>query len=268
MEHIKQIPGQNLFAKKRFTFTVVLIGFISLFWAAAHIANYSVIGGLLAPPRAIYWMINNLVPTADSWTRMPTIINRLVETALVSVAVTVCAAICALMFSLLGTKTLKVNAVIGRLVRMIAAIFRAIPEVVWAILFMFSFGQNILTGFFALFFYTFGTMTRAFIETIDEVSGNCVEALQATGAGSVQVVFQGIVPSSITMVISWVLYMIETNIRAATLIGLLTGTGIGALFNLYYTRLDYGSAALVVYTTAILVIAIEMVSNQIRKVIL
>jgi len=257
-----------MFAKKKLTFTLSILGVVALFWLATYVTDYDVLGGALAPPRAIYWMVNNLVPTADSWVRMPTILSRLLETALVSVAVTVCAAACALLFSLLGTKTMKVNGIISRLVRIIAAIFRAIPEVVWAILFMFSFGQNILTGFFALFFYTFGTMTRAFIETIDEVSGNCVEALQATGASSMQVVFQGIVPSAITVVISWILYMIETNIRAATLIGLLTGTGIGALFNLYYTRLDYGSAALVVYTTAVLVIGIELVSNQIRKVIL
>ena len=108
-------------------------------------------------------------------------------------------------FSLLGTRTIKTNLWIGRIVRIIAAFFRNVPNVVWAILLMFSFGQNILTGFFALFFATFGMLTRAFIETIDEVSADCM---------------------------------------------------------------DYGAASLVVIFIVILVIAIELISNKIRKAIM
>jgi phosphonate transport system permease protein len=111
-------------------------------------------------------------------------------------------------------------------------------------------------------------LTRTFIETIDEVSSSCVEALHATGATYVQTVFQGVIPSSLPSIVSWVLFMIETNIRSATLIGVLTATGIGYQFDLYYKRLDYGSASLVVILIVVLVIAIELVSNRIRKVIM
>ena len=62
--------------------------------------------------------------------------------------------------------------------------------------------------------------------------------------------------------------MIETNIRAATLIGLLTGTGIGALFHMFYSRMNFNAAMLVIVATAALVVIIETSSNQIRKVIL
>ena len=152
--------------------------------------------------------------------------------------------------------------------RIIAAFFRNVPDVVWAMLLMFSFGQNILTGFFALFFTTFGMLTRAFIETIDEASASCIEALHASGANFMQTVFQGIVPSVIPGIVTWVLYMIETNIRSSTLIGILTATGIGYLFDMYYKRLDFSSASLVVVLIIAMVIAIELVSNQVRKVIL
>ena len=81
-------------------------------------------------------------------------------------------------------------------------------------------------------------------------------------------VFQGILPSSLPGVITWVLYMIETNIRSSTLIGILTATGIGYLFDLYYKRLDFSSASLVVLSIVVLVLVIEGVSNKIRKVIL
>ena len=62
--------------------------------------------------------------------------------------------------------------------------------------------------------------------------------------------------------------MIETNIRSSTLIGILTATGIGYRFDLYYKRLDFASASLVVLSIVILVLVIETVSNKIRKVIL
>ena len=258
----------SVFTKRKRTFTLVFLGVIALFIGSSLVADYSLIGGFESIPKAIIWMAKNLIPDEKAWTRLPNILTKLIETALVSVAVTVCAAVCSFFFSLLGTKTTKANPWVARLVRVIAAFFRNVPDVVWAILLLFSFGQNVLTGFFALFFYTFGTLTRAFIETIDEVSASCVEALHATGATSLQMVFQGIIPSSMPTMISWILYMIETNIRNSTLIGVLTATGIGALFDIYYKRMDFGSASLVVISIVLLVIAIEITSNQIRKVIM
>ena len=213
-------------------------------------------------------MATNLVPNEKSWEKLPNILAKLFETTLVSIAVTVCSALCAFFFSLMGTKTTKTNPWIGRIVRIIAAFFRNVPDIVWVILLLFSFGQNILTGFFALFFYTFGMLTRTFIETIDEVSGACVEALHATGATPLQTVFQGIIPSSTPEIISWVLYMIEHNIRTSMFIGMLTATGIGYLFDMYYKRMDYGAASLAAISIVVIVIAIEVTSNQIRKVIM
>jgi len=259
---------KSVFVKRKKTFTWAFLAVFGLFMLSAAVTDYSVSSGFESIPKAVAWISKNLVPDARAWRRLPNILSKLAETALVAVAVTVCAAVCAFFFSLLGTKTTKANPLIGSAVRVIAAFFRNVPDVVWAILLLFSFGQNILTGFLALFFATFGMLTRTFIETIDEVCAACIEALQATGATYLQIVFQAIIPSSITLIVSWVLYMIETNIRASTLIGILTATGIGYLFDLYYKRMDYGSASLVVIAIVVLVIAIETISNQIRKVIM
>lgn len=258
----------SVFVKRKRTFTLAFLGVLALFIITSAVANYDVIGGFESIPKAISWMAKNFIPNDKSWSRLPNILTKLVETALVSVAVTVCAAICAFFFSLLGTKTTKANPWAGRAVRIIAAFFRNVPDVVWAMLLLFSFGQNILTGFFALFFATFGMLTRTFIETIDEVSASCVEALHATGATYLQTVSHGVIPSSLPEIVSWVLYMIETNIRASTLIGVLTATGIGNLFDLYYKRMDYAAASLVVISIVVLVITIEILSNSIRKVIM
>ena len=264
----RPVNQTSVFTKRKRTFTIAFLGVIAIYLISSAVTEFNVIGGFESIPKAITWISRNLIPDERAWTRMPIILEFLAETALVSVAVTVCAAICAFFFSLLGTKTTNVHPLIARGVRIIAAFFRNVPDVVWAILLLFSFGQNILTGFLALFFATFGMLTRTFIETIDEVSSSCVEALRATGATNMHIVFQGIIPSTLSIIVSWILYMIETNIRASTLIGILTRTGIGYLFDIFYKRMDFGSASLVVITIVVLVIAIEIISNQIRKVIM
>lgn len=258
----------NVFQRRKLTYTLVFLTFIAIFAGASVIAEFDPAKGLMSFPAAMQWIVSNLIPDGEALERFPKILDKLIETALLSVAVTVIAAICAFFFSLLGSNITKVNGVLKRVVRIVAAFFRNVPDVVWAMLLMFSFGQNILTGFFALFFTTFGLLTRAFIETIDEVSASCVEALDATGATFLQKVFQGVVPSSLSGIVTWVLYMIETNIRSSTLIGILTATGIGYLFDLYYKRLDFSSASLVVLSIVVLVLVIELVSNKLRKVIL
>ena len=252
---------KKVFVKRKLTYTAVIIVFLLLYFGSSFVTQFHLAQGVSSFPQAFAWIAENLMPDELAMKRLPKIVDKLIETALLSAAVTVIAAVCAFFFSLF-------NGIINRTVRIIAAFFRNVPDVVWAMLLMFSFGQNILTGFFALFFTTFGMLTRAFIETIDEVSSSCIEALQASGAGFIQIVFQGIIPSSITGIVTWVLYMIETNIRSSTLIGMLTATGIGYLFDMYYKRLDFSSASLVVLLIIVMVIAIETFSNLIRRVIM
>ena len=235
---------EDVFKKRKVTITLVFLLFAVLFVGASLLTDYDPVGGIVAIPKAFAWMAEKLIPDAKAMRKLPDILLKLYETAMLSVAVTMTSGICAFFFSLLGSKTTNFTPAVGRIVRVFAAFFRNVPDVVWAMLLLFSFGQNVLTGFLALFFYTFGLLTRAFIETIDEVSSSCVEALTSTGASFMQCVFQGIIPSSIAEIITWILYMIETNIRSSTLIGILTATGIGYIFDLYYKRLDYATAGL------------------------
>ena len=259
---------QAVFRRRKMTYTLLILVVLGIYFFSSAITKFHFTEGLLSFPKAFVWIGENLIPDELAIRRFPKIFNKVIETVLLSVAVTVLAAMFAFFVSLFGSKATDFPRPVNQLVRMIAAFFRNVPDVVWAMLLMFSFGQNILTGFFALFFTTFGMLTRAFIETIEEASSDCIEALRASGANFAQTVFQGIIPSVIPGIVTWVLYMIETNIRSSTLIGILTATGIGYLFDMYYKRLDFSSASLVVLLIIATVIIIELISNQIRKVIL
>lgn len=258
----------DILMRRKLIYIAALGAIVLIYMVSAFITEFHIAEGIASFPEAFSWILRSLIPDSQALRRIPKILSKLWETSLLSVAVTVFASVFAFVFSLLGTRTTRVNPVISRIVRIVAAFFRNVPDVVWAMLLLFSFGQNILTGFLALFFTTFGLLTRGFIETIDEVSSSCVEALEAAGASFSQCVFQGIIPSSMTGLVSWILYMIETNIRSSTLIGMLTATGIGYLFDMYYKSLEFPSAGLIVLFMVILVIAIEGISNKIRRVIL
>ena len=214
------------------------------------------------------WMINNLSISADTFDRLPGIIDRLIETILMSIAATTIAAAVAFFLGIAGSNTTSNNSLLSGFARFIASVARNIPVVAWALILLLSFGQNSLTGFLALFIGTVGLLTRAFIEVIDEAGLGAYEALTATGSTYFQVVGKAVVPQTLPQMVSWVLFMIETNIRSATLVGLLTGTGIGYSFDLYYKMLDYQTVSLITLLIIITVICIELTSNRIRKVIL
>lgn len=259
--------SNQVFYRRKITYTLVLAGILLLYVFSAAVTKFHLAEGLSSFGNAVVWMAGNLRITPEAMKLFPKVMDKLTETALLSVAVTTLASFAAFSASLFGSGATGFSGMVNRCVRVIAAFFRNVPDVVWAMLLMFSFGQNILTGFFALFFTTFGMLTRAFIENMDEVSADCIEALNATGANFLQTVCQGIIPSMITSIVTWVLYMIETNIRSSTLIGILTATGIGYLLDLYYKRLDFAVVSLIVAATVVLVIIIEIISNTVRKVI-
>ena len=122
-----------------------------------------------------------------------------------------------------------------------------------------------ISATFALFLITFGYLTRAFSETIDEVASDVIEALKSVGASYFQIIFCGVIPSVSSQLLSWLLFFIETGVRESTLVGILTGTGIGFTFNLYYKSFRYDAAGLVILIVTVIVIGIEILSNKLRK---
>lgn len=245
---------------------VVVVAILT--YGAMIVTNYDVVESFTAIPQAFVWAFANFVPDAAAWRRLPRILDTLMETILLSVSSATVASMLGLVVALLGATTTRPHPWFSGPVRVIASIFRNIDVSAWALILLFSFGQSTYTGFFALFFVTFGFIVRVMIETIDEVGTEAVEALRATGAGYLTIISQSVIPACLPQLISWVLFMIETNIRSATLVGILTGTGIGFSFDLYYKSMNYSSASLVVLVIVLAVLVIESLSNFIRRAVL
>lgn len=232
------------------------------------ITSYDPVAGFTSIGKAFLWGLSNFYPDAHAMTKLPDIAQKLRDTILMSVAATTVAAVFAVMLAMVGSRTTRISKLLSVVARGVASVFRNIPLVAWAMILMLAFSQSLLTGYLALFFGSLGFLTRAFIETIDEASIHAVEALQATGAGYSSIILQAVLPSSLPQMVSWLLFMIDTNIRDATLVGLLTGTGIGFSFDVYYKSFQFHEASLVVIMIVITIMTIEMISNYIRRIIL
>ena len=113
--------------------------------------------------------------------------------------------------------------------------------------------------------FSFAFLVRAFIETMDEISADCVESLEAVGASFWQRVFHGIWPSCIQGYLSWFLYNLEVNIRASTIVGMVGGGGIGMVLFYYLKSFMYHRAAGIILAIAIIVILVELLTNRLRK---
>jgi phosphonate transport system permease protein len=245
---------------------LALLGLLTA--GSSIITEFSFRDSIASFPKALHWLAVNFVPDNRALQALPKVAIKLGETVLVSIMATVLGAVTALVLALLASRTTRPHPAVTLIVRFVASVCRNIPVVAWAMIFLLSFGQNILTGLLALFIGTVGYLTRAYTEAIEETAESSVEALHASGASWPQTVTQAVFPSVMPQIVSWMLYMVETNIRDATLVGILTGTGIGFLFDLYYKSMRYPSAALVVIGVVIVVIAIETASNALRRLIL
>ena len=108
-------------------------------------------------------------------------------------------------------------------------------------------------------------MVRAFVETMEDVSQDCVESLQAVGASFPQRVSQAILPSCLSGFLSWFLYCIEVNIRASTIVGMVGGGGVGLTLFSYIKGFQYDVALSIILLVAVMVILVDRVTERLRK---
>lgn len=191
--------------------------------------------------------------------------NSIATTLAMAVSATTIGGIMAMLVSLFGSEYISPYKKIAKLVRGFATFLRNIPTLVWAFILFSSLGIGTGVGFIALVITSFAFLVRAFIETMDEISTDCVESLEAVGASFWQRVVHGIWPSCIHGFLSWFLYSLEVNIRASTIVGMVGGGGIGMVLFSYLKSFKYHKAAGIILAIAIMVIVVELLTNSLRK---
>ncbi|WP_407894514.1 ABC transporter permease subunit [Lacticaseibacillus sp. N501-2] len=255
----------TFFRRKQRLMLLTLLGLLGSY-AIASVALGFQQGALLQVQTGFVWMAHNFLPTTTSLSLLPAILFQLWRTFVVAAAAAGVAGVISLLLAVVAAGNIGQRHVgVSFLIRGMASILRNIPIIAWALILLFSFKQNELTGFLALWVMNLGFLTRAFLETIEDFDAGKLEALVATGTAYPVAIMQGLLPEIATPVVEWLLYMIENNVRDATLVGLLTGTGIGFSFDLYFKSINYPAAGLVVVVLIVLVISLELLSTHIQR---
>ena len=141
---------------------------------------------------------------------------------------------------------------------------RAVPDLVWALLFVTAVGLGPFPGALALSVHSIGMLGRLFAETIEHMDMAPIDALTLTGARRVQVFTHGIVPSILPSLLGIALYRLDENIRSSLVLGFVGAGGIGFELLLAMSLFQYQLVSLLLIVTFVIVIAAERLSALLR----
>jgi phosphonate transport system permease protein len=142
--------------------------------------------------------------------------------------------------------------------------FRSIDTMVYALFFVAAVGLGPFPGVLAVVTYTTMTLAKLYSEAIEGIEPGPVDAIAATGADRLQVLRFGILPQVVPLFASYVLYRLETNIRAATILGFVGAGGIGFYIQTYLRMINYPAAAAVLLVLVAMIMAVDFTSSRLR----
>ena len=190
---------------------------------------------------------------------------EIVMTLGLAVLSTILGALVALVLGLLGAQNLAPRGVTN-LVKGIVAFVRAVPTILWVLIFAVAAGLGSTAAVIGLSFHTVGYLTKAYAESFEDLDRGVIDALKATGAGWWQIVFQAVIPSSATYLLSWTFLRFEINFANAVAMGAAAGAaGIG--FDLFMASgfyFDLREVGLITYFILGTAVVLEVVATRIK----
>ncbi len=141
---------------------------------------------------------------------------------------------------------------------------RTVPEIVYALIFVWAFGVGPLAGILAIFIHTAGALGKLFSEVIENADLKPWEGLRASGANWAQACRYAILPQVMPNLISYALLRFEINVRGASVIGFVGAGGIGQELNLVIGFNYYEEISAIVVLIVLTVFLIDFISEKLR----
>jgi len=180
-------------------------------------------------------------------------VREMIVTLHIALWGTALAVVCAIPCGLLSAENI-VPAWVWQPVRRLMDAFRAINEMVFAMLFIVAVGLGPFAGVLALWVHTTGILAKLFAEAVEAIDPRPVEGVRATGARSLEEVVYGVIPQVLPLWVSYSLYRFESNVRSASVVGMVGAGGIGVVLLEDIRGFQYAE------TCAIMIIIIAVVS--------
>jgi phosphonate transport system permease protein len=151
--------------------------------------------------------------------------------------------------------------------RLFFAVTRAVPELVWAMVIVFFLSPGVLPAAVALGIHNYGIVGKLSAEVVENMDPGPARALRSAGAGNLQMLAYGIIPQALPQFLTYLLYRWEVVIRTTVVVGFVSAGGLGREFRLSLSFFHYTDVALIIVWYLILVIAVDLLSAGLRRMV-
>lgn len=242
----------------RITFLVIVLLMLSCSYL-----NIQMLDVLAGGPSFISFFITKFLP--PDFSNISQYVPAVIDTVLFAIVGTYISTFLAFVLGMLMSERTNPIAPLRFCARAFVSFLRNIPVLIWASLLVYAFGIGEIVGLLALIIATLGFLSRSYSDSINEIAGNKLEALHASGAGYMQTMWHGLFPNLVPSFINWTLYAFEINIRASAVLGMVGAGGIGVLIQTNIKLFKYNEACAIIIIVVGIVLLTEFATNQIRK---
>lgn len=246
-----------------FCFTVFLTFIAGLFISQVSLREFLSEAGLLGAQRIFSALFN------PNFGIIEPAIFAAIETIYMAFIATIIALPFAFLLGFFAARNLMSSSpfffAIYNLTRFFLNITRSIEPLVWAIIFSVWVGIGPFAGMLALCLHSVSSLAKLYSEQIENISEGPIEAMTATGAHPIQIIWFGVVPQIILPYLSFTIYRWDINVRMATVIGLVGGGGIGTMLMQYQGLAKWNEVGLLAITIAVIVWVMDYSSSKIRE---
>jgi phosphonate transport system permease protein len=225
--------------------------------------DWSRIGGGLGLARAIerfFWLDFSLVPQ---------LVQPAIATFMMATLGTMLGLVTALPVAWLGALNVTPSRFIAYPIgRFLMVLSRSVHEIVWALLFVGAVGLGVLPGILAVGMRSVGFISKITAEAIENIEPGPVEAIRAVGGNRFQVMYYGIVPQILPVILGVIIFEWDINIRRSAVMGLVGAGGLGLVFFRQMAQFNYGGVTMVIFAILALIAIGEVISFYARKAVI
>jgi len=200
-----------------------------------------------------------------NWAFIPRTIEPLMETFAMAVVSAFIGCSLALPIVFFASRVTAPNRFTLTVTRGILSVVRAIPDFLYALIFVAAVGIGPLAGVVALIFFNVGVVAKLLSETVDSVDTGPLEAANAAGGTRTQMVRWSVLPQVLPNYVAFSLYAFELNVRASTVIGVVGAGGIGTLLFTQYRFFQWENVSVIIIELFVIVFVIELISIRLRR---
>lgn len=199
------------------------------------------------------------------WSILDRTLEGLLETVQIALVSTLLSIVISIVLSIGAARTIAPLWLLWP-TRMLLNLIRTIPSLLWALLAVVIVGSNPLAGVIALTFYSVGYLAKFFSETFEAANTDAQQALRSLGASPLQAFQYGLWPNARPIIWSHCLWMLEYNVRSASIIGYVGAGGIGLHLKLYAESADsWNKFSLVLLCILVIVTVLDFTGEKIRQ---